>query len=195
MVSDGKAEPINEQRPGTTMNSKDITDVVTAVAAFVAMALGMYNFVIERAKRKVQVQVQPKAIMRRVKNPVTGIEGVLASSTEFNTDHLDEYFAIEAVNLSTFPVVIDTIGFQVAGQSTRMTIIQPLVIDGGKWPRRLEPRESVTAYGQLRYILSEPGAAKIKYAFAETSCGVLCKGTSGALKGLTDFARQAQLRA
>jgi hypothetical protein len=176
------------------MNVKDITDAVTAFAAFVGVGLGVYNLLVEKTKRKVRVQVQPKTIMRRIKNPVTGAEGVLSSSTEFNANHLDEYFAIEAVNLSNFPVTIDCIGFQVSGQSTRMTIIHPIVTDGGEWPRKLEPRESVTAYGQLRYILSEPGSAKIKYAFAETSCGVLCKGTSGALKGLVNFAKQSQLR-
>lgn len=176
------------------MNPKDITEVVTAVAAFVAMGLGIYNLVIERAKRKVRVQVKPKAVIRRVNDPFTRLEGMVTSSNEFNLDHIDEYFAIEAINLSTFPVTIDSIGFKLSGKTERMAIVQPVVIDGGKWPRKLEPRESVTFYASLTQILCDPGTAKIKYAFAETSCGVLCKGTSGALRGLVNLARQNQLK-
>lgn len=176
------------------MNSKDITEVVTAVAAFVGMGLGLYNLVIERSKRKVKVQIIPKAVIRRVNDPFTQLEGIVTSSNEFDPVHIDEYFAIEAINLSTFPIVIDSIGFRVSGKTERMEIVRPVVLDGGKWPRKLEPRESVTFYASLAQILCDPGSASIKCAFAETSCGVLCKGTSGALRGLVVLARQNQLR-
>jgi hypothetical protein len=156
------------------------------------MALGIYNFWIERSKRKVKILVQPKAVMRRVRNAVTGAEGVLTSTNEFSREALDEYFAIEAVNLSSFPVTIDNVGFEVLKQDRRMVIVQPVLMDNGKWPRKLEQRESVTVYGLLHQILNDPDAPNIKNAFVETSCGAICRGTSGALRGLIKYARQLQ---
>ena len=171
------------------MNFKDISEIVTFGAAFLGMGLGLYNFFIERAKRKVKVHVQFKSVMRRFRNSVTGAEGVMTSLNDFNKKILDEYFAIEAVNLSSFPVVIGNVGFEVYGMTERMMIIQPVVEDNGKWPRKLDQRESVTVYGSLRHLLADPNTAKIKNAFVETSCGKICRGTSPALSGLIDYAR------
>ena len=54
-------------------------------------------------------------------------------------------------------------------------------------------RESVTVYGLLLPIINDPGAPRIKNSFVETSCGTICRGTSGALKGLTEYANELQL--
>lgn len=161
-------------------------------AAFVGMGLGIYNFFVERSKRKVRVLVQPKAVTRRFRNTATGDEGVLTSLNEFNKETLGEYFAIEAVNLSSFPVTIVNVGFEVRNQDRRMMIVSPILGDNGRWPRRLEQREAVTVYGLLLPIVNDPGAPKIKNAFVKTSCGTTCRGTSGALKGLIEYANRLQ---
>ena len=174
------------------LNIKEISQIITLVAAFVGMGFGIYNFWIERSKRKVKVLVKPKAIMRRLRNTETGAAGVITSIDEFSTEPLDSYFAIEVVNISSFPVTVDNVGFELIKDDRRMSIFQPILMDEGKWPRRLDQRESVTVYGSLPHILDDPGTCRIKNAFAETSCGKICRGTSGALKGLVRFANQLQ---
>lgn len=87
--------------------------------------------------------------------------------------------SIEVTNLSAFAVTIYEAGVFYSGSDTRAVIPNPILTDGGKWPRRLEPRSSVS-------ILSEKPAntreRKIKCAFAKTQCGSLIKGNSKALK-------------
>jgi len=156
------------------------------------MGLGIYNFWIERSKRKVKVLVKPKSVISRLRDTETGAAGVLTSINEFCTEPLDSYFAIEIVNLSTFPVTIDNVGFEIIKNDKRMSLVQPILMDDGKWPRRLDQREAVTVYGSLPYLLNASGTCKIKNAFIETSCGTICRGTSGALKGLIRFANQLQ---
>jgi len=176
------------------INFKDISQIIIPVAAFVGMGLGIYNFWTERSKRKVKVVVKPKSITRRYRNPETGAAGAITSINEFCTEPLDSYFAIEAVNLSTFPVTVDNVGFELIKDDRRMSIVQPIFMDEGKWPRRLEQRESVTVYCSLPILLKDPGTCIIKNAFAETSCDNFFRGKSEALKGLVRFANQLQQR-
>ncbi len=174
------------------MEFKLLSQIITTITAFIGMGLGFYNLFVERSNRKIKILVRPKAIIRRTMNTVTGAEGCITSLNEFNCNELDDYFAIEAVNISTFPVTIDNAGFEVRKQDNRMTIFQPIFMDNGSWPRRLEPRDSVTIYGSLKHLLKSDGTPKIKNAFVETSCGTICRGTSGALEGLINYTKQLQ---
>lgn len=141
-----------------------------------------------------KVLVHPKAVIRRLRNTMTGEEGLVTSSNEFDKDAArEDYFAIEAVNLSSFAVTIDNVGFEVSSQKKRMMMIQPVIMDDGKWPRRLDRRESVTVYGSLPILLKEPGTILIRNAFVETSCGKICRGSSGTLTGLIEYAANHQL--
>lgn len=172
------------------LNFKDISQIITIMAAFVGMGLGIYNFWIERSKKKVKILVKPKAVIQRFRNSETGAPGVLTSENEFIKEPIDQHFAIEAVNLSSFPVTIDNVGFELDMEDKRKMIVQPVLMDEGKWPRRLDQRESVMVYGSLPNILGNPDTCRIRNAFVETSCGTICRGTSGALKGLVLFASQ-----
>lgn len=174
------------------MEFKSISQIVTTVAAFIGMGLSIYNLFVERSKSKVKILVQPKSIIHRVRNSETGTEGFITSKENFNCQNIDAYFAIEAINISTFPVTIKAVGFEVRRQKNRMVIGHPVIIDNGNWPRRLEPRESVTMYGLLNDIVNNTGAANINNAFVETSCGSTCRGTSGALIELIKYVRQLQ---
>lgn len=169
------------------MSFKEISEITTVIAAFIGMGLGLFNFFIERSKRKVIVNVLPKAIMKRFRNRSTSETVLMTSLNEFPDIYLDDYFAIEVINKSDFPIVIENIGFEVKGLKERMIIFQPLTFDGGEWPRRLEQRGSVTAYFLLQEILKDQNSVKIKNAFIETSCGAISRGKSGALTGLKQF--------
>jgi hypothetical protein len=88
-------------------------------------------------------------------------------------------FCIEVANLSTFPVSICDVGVFYRGTKWRGSIIQPVFSDGGIWPKRLEPRSSITVYSQT----PEPFQGhKVRCAYASTQCGYTKTGNSPALK-------------
>jgi hypothetical protein len=88
---------------------------------------------------------------------------------------------IEVTNLSTFSVTISEVGFRRRGTGHRMALIQPILPDGGPFPRRLEPRSGFTAY-------FAPGAEArdgfecVTKAYARTECGEWRHGKSKALR-------------
>jgi hypothetical protein len=93
-------------------------------------------------------------------------------------------FCIEVINLSTFPVTITEVGVLYQDTNVRGASVNPIIIDGGPFPRRLEPRTSFTAYLRADIFQNEHGY-KIKCAYAVTDCGDQIKGNSPALKQLT----------
>lgn len=162
-----------------------LKDIIIAVAAFVGMGLGLYNLWNEKNKEKVKLRVVPKAVVHKGRNSV-GQEMVLTSENEFDSKRSHGLFGIEVVNLSKFPVVIDNVGFLVKGEKNRMSLPIPILGDQGPWPRKLEARESVTVYGNLKDMISSPGMPKVHSAFAKTSCGHMGKGSTQALKQLVE---------
>lgn len=93
---------------------------------------------------------------------------------------------IEITNLSTFPVTVGRIGILYRNTNVRGHLPQPILIDGGTFPRRLEPRSSFTAYfSPDAELISKDGNASY-CVFAETDCGRLFKGDSPALQQLID---------
>ena len=95
------------------------------------------------------------------------------------------YVAI--TNLSTFPVTVNEVGFFYRGTDKRGVFVYPVVGDGGPWPRRLEPRSSVSVYDEAPEAL--PGHA-VRCAYARTDCGVTKEGKSPALR---QIAREGDL--
>jgi hypothetical protein len=95
-------------------------------------------------------------------------------------------FSIEVVNLSTFAVTVSEVGFSIDGRGInkgrRLAVPRPIIIDGKPWPRRLEARESVSAYFHPGEVIGS--GARIGSAYASTSCGEVEYGTSPALEQL-----------
>lgn len=165
-----------------------ISQYITTCAAFLGIGLGLYNLYIASSNRRVKIKVVPKSIIRKAQNKITGEEIVISSKEEFNPVY--GKFMLEIVNLSNFSVTIDNVGFKIFGDKGQLSIAQPILYDGGRWPRRLESRESFTVYCSLDYLLNNPKSINIKNAFAETSCGSICKGSSKALKQLVEFIKK-----
>ena len=90
--------------------------------------------------------------------------------------------SIEITNLSSFPVTVSEVGMLYKGTNKRGVIINPILLDGGSWPRRLEPRTSITICSQLPEVTE----SKIKCSYAKTQCGVVVKGKSDALKQIAN---------
>ena len=95
--------------------------------------------------------------------------------------NIDFYIAV--TNLSTFPVTVNEVGIAYRGTDKRAVFINPFVVDGGPWPRRLESRSSISVYGQKPDLMQ---GHKMKCAYAKTDCGVTRCGTSPALKQIAD---------
>jgi len=158
---------------------------ITTVAAFLGMGFGIYNFYIARSNRKVILKIIPSSITEKYYINQTEKEGLVSSTNEFSEVYGE--FAIEVINMGSFPVTIKSLGFKTKGSANNLHIVYPIVKDNGSWPRRLKPREGVSLYCSLDFLLKDPGAKKIKNAFARTTCGMTYTGTNNALKGLVRF--------
>jgi len=139
----------------------DLLQAVTFAIAVLGAALGIINTWHSLDKSRVKLLVRPKHAI-----PYGSADPRLT-------------FCIEVINMSAFAVTVDDVGVFYKGTDRRGSITQPVLLDGGRWPRRLEPRSSVTVYSQSP--ISSSGHA-IKCAYARTECGNTQEGTSPALK-------------
>jgi len=140
-----------------------VLEGITLSIAVLGAALGLINTWHTLDRSRVKLRVRPKHAV-----PVGGASP-------------DLRFCIEVTNLSAFPVTIEEAGLLHAGTKSRSAYAIPVLIDGGSWPRRLEPRSSVTVYGERPTALR---GHPIRCAYARTACGVVRNGNSPALKQL-----------
>lgn len=143
------------------MVTAEWVQAVTLVIAVLGAVLGVINTWHGLDKSRVKLEVRPAHAI-----PIGAVPTNIALS-------------IEVTNLGSVPVTVYDVGVFYYGTDKRGSIVQPLLVDGGPWPRRLEPRSSVTVYGQRPQSI--PGH-RVKCAYARTQCGVTKTGTSPALK-------------
>lgn len=165
-----------------------VKDVTIGIAAFVGMGFGIYNFLRDKSKEQVKLKVIPKSVIGRGTSS-SGEDLVKRSQDNFPKDYISDVYAIEVINLSDFPVVINEVGFLLKGTDKRFSLPEPIMADKKEWPRKLDKRESVTIYGNLQSLLSASNIQNVEYAFARTSCNSFAKGTSNALKELVLFSK------
>lgn len=137
-----------------------IADRVTLPIAILGAVLGIINIWRTFDRDRVKLKVLPKQ--------VTPVGNMIDPRIRLG---------IEVTNSSTFPLTITEVGVLYHGTDWRGVFINPIIIDGGKFPRRLESRTSFTAY-----VIPDFGHRSVKCAYAKTDCGVLVKGNSLALK-------------
>lgn len=140
-----------------------IAGAVTLAIAILGAVLGLINTWHAIDRKRVKIRVRPKHAI-----PVGAVDPRIT-------------FCIEITNLSEFAVTVDETGVLYKGTDARGAYTQPILLNGKSWPRRLEPRSSVTVYGQSPQ--SEPGRT-LRCAYAHTECGVIRTGTSPAFKQL-----------
>lgn len=142
----------------------DTTQIVQGITLGIALlgaVLGVINTWNSLSKSRVKLKVIPSHVIAE------------DSSIEF---------AIEITNLSAFPVTISDAGVLYHGTSARGALIHPIFSDGGQWPKRLEPRSSISIFSSFPYSTS---GHRIKCAYAKTQCGYVKKGTSPALRQIS----------
>ena len=135
----------------------------TLAIALVGAALGMINTWHTVNQKRVRLQVIPSHLI---------------SPYDPDTD-----FSIEVRNLSGFAVTLNEEGFVLGSAKGDLPrrIIPPSMraLDGGSWPRRLEPRESISlAFSKASLArVSE----RIGLAYARSACGRTFYGDSPAI--------------
>ena len=143
------------------IESITLLQAITLSIAVLGAALGIINTWHGLDKSRVKLKVRPAHAI-----PVGGADPNLT-------------FCVEVTNLSAFAITVCDVGVFYEGTDRRGSFAHPVLIDGGPWPRRLEPRSSVTIYGQTPESTPEHW---VKTAYAKTECGVTKTGTSPALK-------------
>jgi hypothetical protein len=143
----------------TAIQDVTLIQAVTLAIAFLGAALGVINTWHGLDKFRVKLKVRPAHAI-----PL----GAADPSIEF---------CIAVTNLSAFAVTVADVGVFYHGKKSRGAFIRPIFADGGAWPRRLEPRSSVTIYGRKPSRLD----GHVKCAYAMTECGITQTGTSPAL--------------
>jgi len=141
-----------------------IIAVIGAVCGILGAVLGVIHTLHQLGKSRVRLRVVPKQAHYVGR---AGMSGPL--------------MCIEVINLSDFPVTVSDVGFTSGTvKDARLAVIQPILHDGGSWPRRLDSRESVTVYcsQDLRY---EKGLERVSRAYVQTDCGEVKYGKSPAL--------------
>lgn len=138
-----------------------LAQAITLSVAVLGAVLGIINTWQNFDRSRLKLKVVPKHAI-----PIGGFDKRLT-------------FCVEVTNLSAFPVTICDVGVFYRGTDRRGCIIQPVLMDGGAWPRRLESRSSVTVYSGKP--TSVPGQ-RLRCAYAKTECGHTRTGSSPALK-------------
>lgn len=144
----------------TPLAGVTLLQVFTIAIATVGAVLGVVNTWASVDKSRMKLRVRPAHAI-----PYGGAPQHIGMS-------------ITVTNLSAFAVTINEVGILYRKAANRGAIITPILGDHGEWPRRLEPRSSVTIYAQR----PEPNTRGIKCAYATTACGVTKKGSSPALR-------------
>ena len=166
-------------------------DALTGVPAIVGMVLGIYNLVRSRSADNVHLRVVPKASSYRG-HASDGREFYLHNSNKYDLNHPTappDTLSIEVVNVGKFSVVVDEVGLLKRWTRQRIALVNPFIPDGGQWPRKLEPRESVLVQFEVTKLLGAKDIRHVKCAYASTACGETETGRSGALRDFIRIAR------
>jgi hypothetical protein len=142
---------------------------VTLSFAVIGAVLGVINTWNAINLRRVRLTVIPSCVLSQGQNFVK------TSSAEYRPGAM---IGIEVVNMSAFPVTVKSVGFTLRGKKQFITTPLPLLVGLQEWPRKLNPHESVTGYMHPNTELPPT----LGRAFAVTTSGILCYGSSPALK-------------
>lgn len=160
-------------------------DIVTTVAAAVGMGLGIYNYLRARRADRVRMRITPQASSYQGRDLLSGRDFYLHNKDRFDLNHSyapPDTLSIEVLNLSGFPVTVSEVGLRSRWRKRRLILANPILPDGRPWPRKLESRDHVTVSFDLTQLIDSAHLAAVTHAYATTTCGATCRGTSGALR-------------
>lgn len=162
-----------------------VGDRAVAGAAVIGMVLGIYNFVRGFLDRRVSLEVIPKVVLLAGYTP-NREQARITSPHRIDHGEIINEVAVEIINRSQFPVTVTTVGFGKGKVDSNLVVPEPIVRDGGGWPRELGPRQSVEVYAELQGILESKNSKNRDFAFATTACNHTASGSSKAMKLLLE---------
>lgn len=166
-------------------------DVIVASAAVIGAALGIFNYFEARKLAKLRLNIEPRA-MFPMGFKGENSEHYLSQSKEFLRENQPpDIIGFKITNLSSFPVVLDEIGFLHHGSKKHAVIPCPITDDDVNWPNKLNPRESVTVRTRLVHMLDTSNLHKLRCCYVKTACGITAKVQGPVLKGLVEYVRDS----
>jgi hypothetical protein len=91
--------------------------------------------------------------------------------------------AIEVINRSQFPLTISQLGLEQSGTKNVLALISPIMIDGGRLPRRIEPRDAFTAYFSAE-ATHQVIHSTARRGYAKTASGEIAHSSSRAMRNV-----------
>lgn len=97
---------------------------------------------------------------------------------------------INVINLSTFPVTVTHIGFDLIGTDRHIQLANPMFTQGERLPVRLESR---TAFAVVQPLVAfqQDQLVMLKRAYVLTACGRRAQSKRGVLRQVNDAAAAA----
>jgi hypothetical protein len=138
--------------------SREAIQTVTTALAVLGAVLGLYNAWRNWIQDRLRIRVKASFGV----GPAFGRDG--------------HGISIDIVNLSTFPVTITHVGFDLLIKDGHMQIPSPFFAHGQSLPIRLEPRTAATVL-VARGALPDDNWGIVRNAYISTACGAKC--TSG----------------
>jgi hypothetical protein len=169
------------------LKSIDWKESIHIIGTIAAIGLGIYNLIYSRRKDQVKIDVIPKVAWSIGYSP----DGKLHFKSSKNILNLEkcEYIAVDIINQSNFPVVIDEVGFTYKKGKDRL-VFNPIIFDSGDFPRKLESRTGFQAFVPIKNLLIEVKSNMISKAFVRTQCNNSASGSSKALKELVEYKKK-----
>jgi hypothetical protein len=155
-------------------------DLLIFTIALLGVVLGLVNLWYSREARRVRLRVIPKLAY--------DVEGGRYTTSEWNKyaqrlqdDSAAKRWTIEVINLSSFGLTIDEVGFSDQTVDGTFAMMNPEISRKRTWPVRLRPHEKAIFYSTDGVLLPPPVWAN-PYAYVKTDCGQCVYGKSPVLE-------------
>ena len=141
---------------------------MTLAIAVLGAVLGIINTIHSLSRDRILLKVIPERVVPK--------------------GHNKRDLGIRIINLSYIAVSVEEVGFEIKGEKIPLfdsgVSLSRAALGERMFPKRLEPRTSMTVtvpWEVLKSLKSEE-FKRVKFAYARTSCGLIFKGSSGALR-------------
>lgn len=156
----------------TELFSKDVLDIIVAIAAVGGLLLGVYNTVHQQLKTKIRMRVKPRWHEWQMMEEIT----IGGKGTGHNYPTGEEYrvLGIEIINLSSFPVSIVEIGFML--NDSMPFAVPPM--NESKLPILMGAHSSIIACPRVKQLSQAVHLSnkEISFCYVKTATDLMFKG-------------------
>ena len=154
--------------PAMDSNAIPFFQLGTLVLAATGAILGIANTWKRLVERKPKLKLVPRRIVAK---------GVVSDRALRAGEDVGFLFSVEIANLGASAVTVDQVGVLCGDTEARGVVMDPLAMERGEWPRRLNGHCNM----KVRLNLLESPSRHIGCVFARTATGHVVRGRSDAL--------------